>query len=131
MSRETDIEVAKVLGWTDIVPDGFTPAGKDACGTPPAGVAPMWNTGRSVVPHYSSEIADAMSLLPVMRTRGLFCKIVYYWTEEYGVWVSFDEQAVSDPNPLYQGHGDTVSEAICAAFLKANIEVKEAKKERP
>lgn len=72
MTREQDVKVAEYLGWDSVQEDAYTPAGKRVCGTPPPGVVPMWSTGRSEVPRYSTDIAAAWIIVEHLRDQ---------WTE--------------------------------------------------
>lgn len=108
VDRETDARIAIPLGWEQC-----------ACGNPACDfwVTPDKSQWDAELPHYSTSDAAALTILPAMRERGLYCKITYFYTDDYGVWASFDEQGWSDPNHLYQGHGQTIAQAIIAATI--------------
>jgi hypothetical protein len=57
-----DAAVAKVLGWTDLTFDAFTPVGRQLCGTHPSKRGGFYGHGRMIVRQWSADIAAAWEL---------------------------------------------------------------------
>lgn len=121
--RELDMWIAvKVMGWTQVDPNAYTPYGRDICGTPPEGIKAMWNTGRSAVPRYSSDIKEAWLVIDYMRERGDF-----HLGNRFGLNDFFAEFGKCSQYPSENRcYGKTMPIAICLAALKAvGVEIPE------
>jgi hypothetical protein len=57
-----DAAVAKVLGWTDLTFNAYTPVGRKLCGTHPSGKGGFDGHGRMIVTRWSEDIARAWEL---------------------------------------------------------------------
>jgi hypothetical protein len=71
MNRELDVQCAKLLGWTGIQADCYTPTGKDWCGTNPERTGGWDGHGRTYIPHYSVRPEAARILEEEIERRGL------------------------------------------------------------
>ena len=107
VSRELDRQVAEALGWFDIeVIDefvmGFNPnePGQNDWGQ---------------IPHYSTSIADAWTLVDIMVKAGWYPQIAYCADKKWECMIMDLEEDVE--NSVYR-HADTAPLAICLAFLK-------------
>ncbi len=66
--RELDALLAEhVMGWGQVQPDCYVHDGKDWCGTDPNGGGYYGDTGRKIVPHFSSDIAAAWQVVERLR----------------------------------------------------------------
>lgn len=123
--RELDALVAeKVMGWTNVQANAFTPYGQDACGTPPDGIKPMWNSGRSAIPRYSTDIAAAWQVWETLRQSGRWCCLEL--SSDYDIcWTAqltpaeTREGAPHVPTVVIDDAAYTAAETICHAALRA------------
>jgi hypothetical protein len=119
IDREIDALVAaQVMGWGRVTPylppktDGGSSA--QPFGDPVPGV----RDNRTIVPNYSTNIADAWKVVEHLRSTGLRSVITPDWHKSWSVAVYRREELV------YQSYWfDTAPLAICHAALAVNANV--------
>jgi hypothetical protein len=123
MSRELDIEVAeKIFGFqwmvTESMPDRFL-VGPDEtyflaqAGCKPAPIdSPIAYRPYETVPHFSTDIAAAWTVVEHMAKDGWYYEILNSGDEVYVIFCQ-------DPEDPYSGSASTASEAICKAAIAA------------
>lgn len=119
--RAQDITVARALGWTDLTDDGYTPAGRMLCGTPPQGVTPMWATGRSAVPQYSTDLAAAMTLVEHLTADDEWGDIKMGFSLSYTNVNGWVAAFLPRKGRGIDARGNTPAAAICRAFIAAAL----------
>lgn len=111
--RDLDALVAeKVMGWTGIEMSAYVPYGRDACGNDPSGEGGFYNSGRKVLPRYSTDIAAAFSVIEKMNTRRI---LVGIGNSEIGWQVAFFAQGLKP----WRADAPKLPEATCRAALHA------------
>lgn len=116
-NRELDAEVARLMGWTNVEPDCYTPIGKEWCGDDPSGAEGFNRTGRKIVPHYSESIAAAMEVVAKLEKDNMISLTHFANMPSEDRWIV----SLSSCAPGYidvRGEASTLPEAICRAALQ-------------
>lgn len=123
MSRDVDIQCAKAAGWTDIRDDYYAVPESIWYGKPP--VMPSWESpdhkakGISLVPHFSTRIADAMTLVKHLTTEDEWGDIKMAFSLSYTNVIGWKAAFLPRKGSVYEAtNPDEPAAAIARAFLE-------------
>lgn len=112
--RDIDALVAeKVMGWTNVQRNAYTPYGRDHCGNHPDGQGGWDGHGRMTIPRYSTDIKAVWEVAEHIKNLN-FQLLIDVWN----ITVSIKNPDGKLSLPIYQAHADSISMAICLAALK-------------
>lgn len=106
-----DAAIARVLGWTHIVFQAYTPAGRHLCGADPSGKGGFYDNGIKMIPEWSNNNDAALELAAKIVNDDIGFRLTMGLKQK--PHAEFWNRA-----QFYQAFGDTPAHAIVRAFLK-------------